>query len=482
MDLTDIYFVATKNAKPSQSTRLNSHQKAVVMFIENLSRRGPAPVRARSAHLFSRGKHVFPGGVTRATVEADPFPIYVTGGEGAYLFDADGNRLLDLNNNFTALIHGHGFQPVAEAVGSILRTGTCFANPTEHEIALAELLVSRIPAIEQVRFVNSGTEAVMFAIKAARAFTGRSAIARFEGAYHGSYDWAETGRNSAPADGVSGRRSPTLGYSGAPPSIADEVLVLDFNAADAIEPALARRASELAAILIDPMPSRAGLLQPSPEFIAALSAVARKHGILVVADEVLNLRQGFAGASARYGLKPDLVAAGKIIGGGFPIGAIGGRADVMAVFGGTGKTPLVPQGGTFSANPVSMVAGRIAMEALTPPAFERLEQLGERMRNGLAAVARKRDAAFAVSGAASLFRIHPKKTVPADFRTAIMTGEESARMRALSRHFLERGIVLPFDAAASLSTPMSEGDVDSVIAAFDDFLDCQSRKGGEERR
>jgi glutamate-1-semialdehyde 2,1-aminomutase len=142
----------------------------------------------------------------------------------------------------------------------------------------------------------------------------------------------------------------------------------------------------------------------------------------------------------------------------------------------------VPQAGTFSANPVSMMAGRIAMEALTPQTFERLEQLGERMRNGLTEAARKWNCAFSVSGAASLFRIHPKKTVPANFQEATMTGEERTLMQALGRHFLERGIVMPFDAAASLSTPMGEADVDSVIAAFDDFVECQSRKGGEKRQ
>lgn len=451
------------------------------MFIEKASSTGTAVIRSRSAQLFSRGRRVFPGGVTRATVEKDPVPVYVAGGEGAYVFDADGNRLLDLNNNFTTLIHGHGYPPVAEAVSAILRTGTCFANPTEHEIALAELLASRIPAMEQVRFVNSGTEAVMFAIKAARAFTGRSSIVRFEGAYHGSYDWAETGRDCLHANDGSGRRVPRPGYKGAPPAVADGVLVLDFNDVENIEQSLAPRAADIAAILIDPMPSRAGLLEPSPDFIEALSAAARRYGILVIADEVLNLRQGFAGASARYGLEPDLVATGKIIGGGFPIGAVGGSIDVMSVFGTDDRAPLVPQGGTFSANPVSMVAGRVAMDALTPEAFDRLEQLGERMRDGLARIAHKRDAAFSVSGAASLFRIHPKKTVPADFRSAIMTPEERAIMRALSRHILTHGVLMPFDAAACLSTPMTEADIDSVIAAFDDFLECRGRTTGEGR-
>ncbi|WP_113405233.1 aspartate aminotransferase family protein [Rhizobium sp. SYY.PMSO] len=448
------------------------------MFTDKVQGLGWPAVRAHSAHLFHRGNHVFPAGLTRSTVEKDPIPIYLARGEGAYVWDEDDNRLLDLNNNFTTLIHGHGFEPVIDVVERVLKTGTCFANPTEHEIALAELLVSRIPAIDRVRFVNSGTEAVMFAVKAARAYTRRSTIVRFTGAYHGAYDWAEAGQGGTVTD--TGR--PKLGYPGAPPAVADNVIVLDFNDAAGIEQAIVPRAGDIAAILIDPTPSRAGLLHPTPEFVAAVSAVALKYDILLIADEVLNLRQGFAGASARYGLEPDLITVGKIIGGGFPIGAIGGRADVMAVFGVDDKTPLVSQGGTFSANPVSMVAGKAAMDALTVEAFDRLERLGDRVRTGLTEAALKRNAPFSVSGVASLFRVHPRKAAPVNSSSATMTPAEAVTMRALSRHFLASGILLPFGAAACLSTPMTDADVDTVIDTFDDFLEKNSHMAWEEQQ
>jgi glutamate-1-semialdehyde 2,1-aminomutase len=424
----------------------------------------------RSAALYRRGRDVFPGGTTRSTIDVDPHPIYLSAGEGAYVVDADGNRLLDLNNNFTTLIHGHGFAPVIDAVTDLLRKGTCFSNPTHHEIALAELLISRIPAIEQIRFVNSGTEAVMFAIKAARAYTGRPAIARFEGAYHGAYDWAETGQYGSIRSLQTGQRTARSAYSGAPGTTADTVVVLDFNDTDELEVSLAPHVESLAAILIDPMPSRAGLLKPRPEFIEKLSAFARKHGILIIADEVLNLRQGYNGASSRYGLSPDLVTAGKIIGGGFPIGAIGGRAEVMSVFGSDGKAPLVPQGGTFSANPVSMVAGRVAMEAMTLDDFGQLERLGDRLRQQLSDLAVKHDAPFSVAGAASLFRIHPKRTLPSTYADTIMTPEEAARLRNLGLFLRREGILLPFGAAACLSTPMTETDIGAIADAFEIFL------------
>ncbi|WP_075293106.1 aspartate aminotransferase family protein [Pararhizobium arenae] len=441
------------------------------MFIEPADAEEPAS--SQSINLFRRGQTVFPGGVTRATVDKEPHPVYMARGEGAYLVDVDDARLLDLNNNFTTLLHGHGFEPVLAAVGSLLSTGTCFSNPTRHEIALAELLTSRIPGAERIRFVSTGTEAVMFAIKAARAFTGRSAIARFAGAYHGAYDWAEAGQNGFEAD-PNGRRKARLGYQGAPSAVANDVLVLDFNDADALEEALNVNAKRFAAVLIDPMPSRAGLIEPAPEFIDRLMTVADRHGILIIADEVLNLRQSFAGASARYSLKPDLLVAGKIIGGGFPIGAIGGSAKVMSVFGGDKRSPMVSQGGTFSANPVSMVAGRVAMEAATTAVFERLEQQGNRLRAQLTMIARKHNAPFSVTGAASLLRLHPKSEPPRSFAAAVQAPEEVARMRVLCRFLRQEGILMPHDAAACLSTPMNETDLDHVADAFDRFLTQQS--------
>lgn len=437
--------------------------------------------RPRSADLYRRGRGVFPAGVTRSTIELDPDPIYVAAGAGAHVIDVDGNRFLDLNNNFTTLLHGHGYPPVVEAVTGLLRTGTCFSNPTEHEIALAELLIARIPAIERVRFVNSGTEAVMFAIKAARAYTGRPAIIRFSGSYHGSYDWAEAGQNGVTTDVHSGRTVAQPSYRGAPAQAADDVIALEFNDGDGLEHAILNHADRLAAILIDPMPSRAGLLKPHRDFVERLMDLAKRCGILVIADEVLNLRQGYEGASARYGVQPDLVTAGKIIGGGFPIGAIGGRVDVMAVFGTGQQAPLVPQGGTFSANPVSMVAGLTAMQAMTPAAFQRLERMGNSLCQQMRESATRLDRPFSVAGASSLFRIHPKPVLPTTYAEAKMNAQEEEGMRDLTRFFRAQGILLPFGAAACLSTAMTDTDLDRVATVFEQFLKNHDARRWEAR-
>jgi glutamate-1-semialdehyde 2,1-aminomutase len=415
---------------------------------------------------------VFPDGVTRATVERDPVPRYVASAAGAYFTDIDGRRFLDLNNNYTTLIHGHAFAPVVEAVTRQMRDGACFANPTAAEIALAELIVARVPAIDSVRFVSTGTEAVMFAIKAARAFTGRHRIAKIEGSFHGAYDPAEVSQSSTPASwGDADEPARVANYSGTPPSQLDDVVVLRFNAAEMTCRLLEKHAATLAAVLIDPMPSRAGLIAPDPDFIATVQQVCRRHGILIISDEVLNFRQSYEGAAARFGLTPDLFSLGKIIGGGLPIGAIAGRADVMQVFAANGGRARLPQGGTFSANPLSMVAGLAAMQALDRAAFDRLARLGDGLRARLATAIRDRQAPFCVVGAASLFRIHPKRRAPREYRESHPSEAEARVMRTLWRFFQEAGVNLPSGAAACLSTPMGDSEIELIGVTFERFLD-----------
>ncbi|MBR1165228.1 aspartate aminotransferase family protein [Bradyrhizobium elkanii] len=426
----------------------------------------------RSKDSFARARQVFPDGTSRVTIERDPVPIYIERGVGSHLFDVDGRRFLDLNCNFTTLIHGHAFAPVVEALTRQIQRGSCFANPTESEIELAELLAARIPRVDRVRFVNTGTEAVLFAIKAARAFTGRSKIAKLEGAYHGAYDWGEVSQASTPENwGDPYAPRSTAIYRGTPTSVLDEVIVLRFNDVEGVRGLLSWHAHKLAAVVLDPMPSRGGLVAPKPEFIAAVQESASDNGILVIADEVLNLRQSFCGASARYGLVPDLVTMGKIIGGGLPIGAIGGREDVMNVFDTSAGRPLLPQGGTFSANPLSMTAGLAAMRYLDHGAFAHLEVLGNIVRDGIARAISSRGAHLCVTGAASLFRIHPRAQVPNDYREAYPTAAAAMLMKQLTRFFAENGVILPHGAAASISTPMTRADVKFIVDVFADFLD-----------
>lgn len=436
----------------------------------NMARTGA--IGQRSKDSFARAQLVFPDGTSRVTIERDSVPLYIERGMGSYLVDVDGRRFLDLNGNFTTLIHGHAFAPVVEALTHQLQRGSCFANPTESEIELAELICGRIPRVDRVRFVNTGTEAVLFAIKAARAYTGRSKIAKLEGAYHGAYDWAEVSLAATPDNwGDPTAPKSTASYRGMPASVLDEVVVLRFNDVEGIRQLLSLHANKLAAVVLDPMPSRGGLIAPKPEFIVAVHETARKNDILVIADEVLNLRQSFRGASARYGLVPDLVTMGKIIGGGLPIGAIGGREDVMKVFDASAGRPLLPQGGTFSANPLSMTAGLAAMRHLDHAAFEHIETLGNIVRNGISRAISSRSAPLCVTGAASLFRIHPMPEIPNDYRDGHAGPAGATLMKQLTRYFAENGITLPHGAAASMSTPMSRADAELIVHVFAGFLD-----------
>ncbi|WP_247468097.1 aspartate aminotransferase family protein [Bradyrhizobium sp. 137] len=427
----------------------------------------------RSNESFTRARLVFPDGTSRVTIERDPTPLYIERGIGSYLFDVDGRRFLDLNYNFTTLIHGHAFGPVVEALTHQLQRGSCFANPTESEIELAALLCGRIPQVDRVRFVNTGTEAVLFAIKAARAFTGRSKIAKLEGAYHGAYDWAEVSQAATPDSwGDKSEPKPNALYRGMPASVLDEVVVVRFNDVEGVRRLISSNAHDLAAVILDPMPSRGGLVAPKPEFMAAVQESARKNGLLVIADEVLNLRQSFQGASARYGLVPDVITMGKIIGGGLPIGAIGGREDVMKVFDASAGRPLLPQGGTFSANPLSMTAGLVAMQHLDQGAFAHLEILGGIVRDGIRRAISATDAPLCVTGAASLFRIHPRAQPPNDYRDSYPTPAGTTLMKQLTRFFAENSIILP-QATASISTPMTRADAEFIVDVFAGFLESR---------
>jgi glutamate-1-semialdehyde 2,1-aminomutase len=433
-------------------------------------------VHERSARAFGRAKRVFPGGTTRMTLPKKPYPIYMARGEGCRLTDIDGVSYTDFHNNFAVLIHGHAFPPVVEAVQRQIALGACFASPTLAEIELAEILTERFPGAEQIRFCNSGTEAVMFAIKAARAATGRTKIAKFEGAFHGLYDWAEISEASTP-DNWGSIDAPCSTPLGAvtPQSVLEDVVPLPFNYIDESRRLIEAHKHELAAVLMCLMPSRAGLVPLQPAYVRMLREVTAQHGILLIDDEVMNARMSYRGGAGHYGLVPDLLTLGKIIGGGLPIGAVAGRADVMAVFDNSAGPPLAPHAGTFSANPLSMVAGAAALKAFTPEAVDRLNGLGERLRLKLQEAARRRDVGFSVTGVGSAFKIHPKHSAPGNNREAYLNPAEQVRLQALWAGMQERGFIFASHGLGLLSTPMTVTEVDAFVDAFAETVSAYPR-------
>lgn len=421
----------------------------------------------RSAALYERALGVLPGGVSRNAALHDPHPLYVDHAEGCRLTDVEGVTRIDFANNMASLIHGHADPDVGRAVAEQFRRGTAFSVATEVEIRCAEHLRSRNPAFEKMRFVNSGTEAVMAGIKIARAVTGRPMIAKAEGAYHGAYDYVEVSQAPAPANWGSPdepRRVPLV--KGTPQSAMDEVVVFPFNDTDTTIALLDRVKAKLACVVIDLMPHRIGLNPADPEYVAALRDWTARNGVLLLADEVITLRSRHGGLQEQFGLVPDLTAMGKMIGGGFPIGAIAGRADFMDVLNPRSPRYVFPHSGTFSANPVSVGAGLTAMQKFDRAAVERLNALTALAVAGVEQAIRQTGIAASVTGTGSMFRVHLKPAAPRNYREAHLSPHESARLKKLLDHMFAEGVILINSCSAALSTPMTEAEVGALVDAF----------------
>ncbi len=424
-----------------------------------------AAAHPQSAALYDRARRVLPGGNTRTTVFVAPHPLYAREGHGARVTDVDGTTRIDFVNNYTALIHGHGHPATAAAVAAQLARGTCFAMPTEAEVALAELLCQRLPAAERIRFTNSGTEAVMMAVKAARAYTGRAKIAKCEGAYHGSYDYVEPSLAPSPTEWGEPDPTPVAYARGTPQAVLDDVVVIPFNDAAAAERVLAPHARDLAAIVLDAMPFRVGLIPAAPAFMEFVRAFARTNGILLILDEVISFRLGYHGAQGELGVPPDLTTLGKIIGGGLPVGAVAGRADVMAVFDPSAGKAALPHGGTFNANPLTMAAGHATMEAMTPAAYDHINALGAQARAALGEAFAAAGVPGQVSGRGSLFRVHFHDRPLTGYRAAYAHPEERGRLARFYWGLVKRGVMISTDGLGAISTPMGGAEIEALAEA-----------------
>lgn len=419
----------------------------------------------QSRELYARALNSLPGGNTRTTVFMKPFPIYAARGSGCRIWDVDGNEYIDCINNFTSLIHGHAHPTLIEAATKQLALGSAFGMPTESEVDLAELLVGRLPSVEQVRFANSGTEAVMMALKAARAYTGRPKIAKCEGAYHGSYDYAEVSLDPTPS-AWGGNAPVSVAYAkGTPQNVLADVVTIPFNDLEAAVSLIREHGPELACVLVDPMPNRAGLVPADRAYLEALREVTREVGALLIFDEVITFRLGYHGAQGLWGIDPDLTTLGKIIGGGFPVGAIAGGKQFMSVFDPSPGKPALPHGGTFSANPVTMRAGLAAMELLDKAAFARLDTIGQAVRDGIDAAFRKTGVPGGTVGLGSLLKIHFTDRRIRDYRSAYLTEAEAKRQAVFNAGLLNRGIFAANYGLMALSLRMADADIDAIVAA-----------------
>jgi glutamate-1-semialdehyde 2,1-aminomutase len=422
---------------------------------------------SRSHALYQRALPVMPGGNSRHTVYFQPYPIYLERGEGCRVWDVDGVERIDCINNYSALIHGHCHPVIVDALREQAGKLLSVSLPTEAEIRLAELVTERMPGVDQIRFANSGSEGVMFALKAARAYTGRNKIAKVEGAYHGSYDCVEVSLYSAP-DAWGPDEAPTsVGPAGGHRGATANTVVLPANDVDNGRAILRSHAADLAGVIIDPLIKNLGYLQASPEFLQMLREETTAAGALLIFDEVYSFRMGYNGAQGALGVTPDLTAMGKVIGGGMPIGALGGSKSIMEeLFDPRGGSKM-SHTGTFNANPMTMVAGAAAMGMYDRAAHDRLAGLGEQLREGLRQLVKLTGRAGTVTGTASMVGLFHTDAPLGDWRTTVKTmiADPSLMQQGevFFRHMLNEGVYMASQGFFVLSTAMEQSDIDFVL-------------------
>lgn len=420
----------------------------------------------RSNQLFARARAVIPGGVNspvRAFKAVGGQPLFIDHGEGAYIYDADGNRYIDYVGSWGPLILGHAHPRVTAAVAAAAQRGTSFGAPTEAEVRLAELVIQAVPSIELVRFVNSGTEATMSALRVARAYTRRDKILKFAGGYHGHADMLLV---------AAGSGALTLGIPDSPgvPSVATaQTLVAPYNDVAAVRAAFAQHPGQIAAVIVEPVAGNMGCVPPAPGFLQGLRDVTAADGALLIFDEVMTgFRVAYGGAQALYSITPDLTCLGKIVGGGLPAAAYGGRQDIMALVAPSGP---VYQAGTLSGNPLAMAAGATQLELLREPGiYERLEQAGAALTAGIAAAAASAGIPIYQTRVGSMFCTFFSDQPVTDEATAKRS--DTTRFAAFFRHMLDEGIYLApsqFEAgfiSLAHSDELIERTVSAARAAF----------------
>ena len=421
----------------------------------------------KSAALYERAKKVMPGGISRNTILRKPHPIYVDHARGCCLTDIEGKKYVDFANNVASLIHGHAHPEIVSAVSEQMERGSAFTVGTEAEVNYAEHICARNKNFEKIRFVNSGTEAVMSCIKAARAYSGKEKIAKVEGSYHGLYDYAEISQTANPSNWGDEKnpKSVPVSYS-TPQGALDDVIIIPFNEPERAKAILDRHKDEIACVLLDLLPHRIGLIPASENFVKTIRKWTSDNNSLMVIDEVITFRSTYGGAQQWYDFTPDLTALGKMIGGGFPVGALVGRAEIMDVMNPLGENYLFPHYGTFSANPISMSAGLVAMEMFDEDAVKNLNELGDYARSAIAEIIRVADVPASVTGGGSMFRVHLKEKPPLSYRSAYLDPQTSAILKILLDHLFDSGFLMIETCTGTLSTPMGKTEIDAFAEAF----------------
>jgi glutamate-1-semialdehyde 2,1-aminomutase len=390
----------------------------------------------KSAEMAKRAERVMPGGDTRTTSYHRPYCLTISRGEGPFVWDIDGNRYIDLLGNYTSLVHGHAYPPIAEAIANAARQGTAWPARSEPQVELAEMLCERVRTVERVRFCNSGTEAGMLAVHVARRLTGRKYILMARYGYHGSYDDLELG---------------LVGQDG------ERTLLADFGEVTSFEALLTERGSEIAAVFLEPVLGSAGVVAPPPAFLELVGEAAHRAGALFVIDEVITLRLATGGAQEIFEVRPDLTMMGKIIGGGLPVGALGGRAEIMAAFDPRDRGAIW-HSGTFNGNPATCAAGLASLSELTPERIAKMEQQAIKLAEELKRAALQAELPFSVRQFGSLMNVFFMNEPP----PATIARQDMRAMASFHLAALNHGLFIAPRGLIALSTVITDELLDEV--------------------
>ena len=419
----------------------------------------------RSAAMHHAALQVIPGGVTRSVTHYAPYPVGVASGRGYRVTDVDGNEYIDHLNNFGSMVLGHAHSAVVTAILERVAKGIDFGAPTELQLEHARVMVGRVPSVERIRFTSSGTESILYALRAARAFTKKPKILKMEGSYHGGYDSVTVSVD--PGANAPAWPEGKLGSRGLSREAGSLTLVAPFNDLARAAAIVRANAAELAAVIVEPVTVR-GMIAADPTFLQGMREVTREAGVLLIFDEVVTFRLSAGGAQELFGVTPDLTTFGKFIGGGLPVGAFGGRADIMAGFDPAHAEPL-QHSGTFAGNGAALAAGLATLELLTRPEIARLNALGDRLRAGIRVQLESAGVSAQVTGVGSLVGLHFTGRPVRDYRATLAANR--GVMRWLHLALLNRGIFARSTGSFFLSTAMNESEIEETVAAFGAALD-----------
>jgi glutamate-1-semialdehyde 2,1-aminomutase len=418
---------------------------------------------SKSALLHKQATQCLPGGDTRTVTYFPPHPLFMEGGSGCYITDVDQHRYLDLLNNYTSLIHGHAHPHIVKAVAGQLAKGTAYGAPVKIQMELAKCLSERIPSLERLRFCNSGSEAMMMAVRAAKAYTKRNKIMKIEGGYHGSFDAVEV--SVAPpieGDGAKTSMRAIPDEEGLFRGVLSDIVVAPFNDVPNTKTLIEENADCLAAIIVEPVLGAAGIVPGNSEYLQFLRAASSSCGALLVFDEVVTFRLSYGGAQELYKITPDLTALGKTIGGGLPVGAFGGRADIMSLF--DPRQRRMSHSGTFNGNAATMAAGIATLDMLPRREIDRINALGERLRLGLRDLFTNLSVPVQVTGAGSLVQLHFNRDAVVDYRSSARSNREAMDLTHLS--LLNHGVFVAPRGLMCISTAMKEEQIDEANEGF----------------